>query len=203
MRDIYLIYNYSQKANKTLSSIRSKMMNSTELQSPFVYINILVSSGTLYALRHDARKEITHKIPAFMYYSSFYQALQDQERICAQWKGMGCQHQNKTTGDKGECYLNLLLPVPRRSMFFIGYLPQKTTWRKEAWKEWSRSRKHSFEKGLKTQIFLQRTFRGRDMMNACQIMNGLQKLNVCSSDLMPQLERQHNDNKRIRDFEKQ
>lgn len=41
------------------------------------------------------------------------------------------------------------------------------------------------------------------MMNAYQIMNGLQKLNVCSSDLMPQLERQHNDNKRIRDFEKQ
>lgn len=55
----------------------------------------------------------------------------------------------------------------------------------------------------KTEIFLQRTFIGRDMMNAYQIMNGLQKLNVCSSDVMPQLERQHNDNKRIRDFEKQ
>lgn len=39
-------------------------------------------------------------------------------------------------------------------------------------------------------------------MNAYQIMNGLQKINVCSSGLIPQLERQHNDNKRIRDLKK-
>ena len=119
-------------------------------------------------------------------------------------EGNGLQHQNKTTGDEGECYLNLLFPVSRRSMFFFGYLPQINMWRRETWKEWPRSRKTLIWKEFeKTEIFLLRIFIQRATMNAYQIMNGLQKTNVCSSGLIPQLERQHNDNKRIEDFKKQ
>lgn len=42
----------------------------------------------------------------------------------------------------------------------------------------------------------------RAMIKARQIMNSLQKRNVCSSGLTPHLERQHNYNKRIKDFKK-
>lgn len=71
----------------------------------------MTSTGTHHALQHGAGRYIMHKISAIMC-SSFYQALQDQERICAQLKGMVCQHQNKTTGDRGEYYPNLLFHVP-------------------------------------------------------------------------------------------
>lgn len=118
----------------------------------------MTSTGTHYTLRHGAGQYIMHKISAIMR-SSFYQALQDQERICAQLNGMVCQHQNKTTGDGDECYPNLLFHVPVPIFLLVTHL-KKIHGEERPQKNGHDQGRHSFEQNLKT--FLQKTFIERD-----------------------------------------